>query len=522
MIQNRINAKALLGLVAVLIVVGLSGSLMIPEREPDRVISSRIGDVTWNHEQHARMEDVASCKVCHHKEREGTAEPRPCSTCHRAEEDHELMIQADLFMAVPAQVYEGEHGPPPRVALHANCIGCHEALEKGPVLCRDCHAPGSAGDHGRVRWSHYAHSRRFGIDAAGGDPHSECVHCHHHDTAAETDGDYRPCNACHLPAEVRGESTATGLEGIGGVADAQRHAQARHGECAECHTESNPENDGRTCKDCHEPWVHDVTRRELPNLEQAIHQRCQECHRPAYRDLTARMPVTCEGCHDADPSWLVHEEIGHVLWSHERHGRYRDLECETCHHQDQPGEPHLACRSCHDSQLFENPSLAEALEERCIGCHREQGHGLDRWDLLATEEPTVEFFQVETAQGAFWWDHHAHALDDSFSCQECHHNLLQADGEYATAHRTSLPWPESARRIQACDQCHGPEGPLEGSPAEGSQAPSLTGALEKVCVECHQRLGGGPQDWEAFFADPEIDWEAILEAASRQRQEAQR
>ncbi len=352
MINKRINAKALLGLASLLILVGGLGALMRPGREPDRTISPRIGAVVWNHEQHARMEEIPNCQVCHHTEREGTTNPRPCSTCHKIETEHDMLIQADLFMDIPEQVYEDEHGPPPRVAFHAKCIGCHEALEEGPVLCRDCHTPSSAGDHGRVTWSHYAHSRKFGIDATEGTAHSECTTCHHHDTDTKTDGDYRPCSACHEPAAVRGESNATGLVGIGGVADVARHESARHSECATCHTETSPENDLRTCKDCHEPWKYDVLKRELPNLEQAIHQRCQECHNAESEEQTDRMPLSCDGCHAADPSWLASEEFGHVLWSHERHGRYRDMECEVCHHQDIPGEPHLACRSCHGSDPY--------------------------------------------------------------------------------------------------------------------------------------------------------------------------
>jgi hypothetical protein len=43
--------------------------------------------------------------------------------------------------------------------------------------------------------------------------------------------------------------------------------------------------------------------------------------------------------------------------------------------------------------------------------------------------------------------------------------------------------------------------------AEGTDAPAFEKAMQKVCLECHQRLEGGPQTWESFFAEPEIDWE---------------
>jgi hypothetical protein len=510
-IAKRINSKALLGVAGLLTLLGIVGALMGPGREPDAVLSARIGDVAWNHEQHARMESIPNCQVCHHQEREGTLQPRPCSECHRVEDDLDLLIQADLFMDLPERVYEGDRGPVPMVAYHAKCIGCHEAMAEGPIICRDCHAPGSAGAHGRVDWNHFVHSRKLGIDAAGGDAHSDCASCHHHDPDAEGDGDYRPCGVCHQPAVVLGQSSATGLTGFADAVEAAQHANAKHGECAVCHLVTNPENDGRTCSDCHQPWEFDLAERELPNLEQAIHERCRDCHHPESETLTDRMPTSCAGCHQPDPSWISDPEIGNILWSHKRHGMYRDLECDACHHQDLPDEPHQACGSCHAAGLFGSPPLRAALSERCIGCHREREAGIETWSHLVTEEPTVEFFEITTEEGSFWWNHHAHALGDSFSCQECHHNILRQDGEYVTTIRTGGGWPDSARAIQSCENCHGETGSVVGSVAGGTEAPTLPAAYRAVCLECHQRLGGGPQSWEEFFVEPEINWEAILE-----------
>jgi len=521
-IKRRIRAKYLFALALMLIAFGAMGALMGPGREPDRKIGARVGDVVWNHEQHARMEDIPNCQVCHHTERAGTTRPRPCSDCHRVEDEHDLLIQADLFMDLVPRKYEGEDGPPPMVAFHAKCIGCHQALEKGPLLCRDCHTPGSSGTHGRVDWNHYVHSRKLGIDAVEGAAHSDCTSCHHHDEEARTDGDYRPCSACHQPAKVLGQTMATGLKGIDGVSDIPRHESARHGECASCHVERNPENDDLSCQDCHEPWTYEVRQREMPNLEEAVHQRCRDCHRPGYSELTKRMPLTCNECHARDPSWLSYPEVGNVLWSHKRHGQYRDMDCTRCHHQDLVDEPHMACSSCHGKDLYENPPLAEALQRVCTECHTERDAGFQTWDKLVTEEPTVEHFAIEAEEGTLWWNHHAHALGDSFSCQECHHNILRRDGEYVTAQRIGRPWPAEAARVQACDGCHGETGPVAGSVAEGSEAPRMLEAYRKVCVECHQRLGGGPQSWEALFATPEIDWERILADPPVPQQEAPR
>ena len=517
MIAKRINSKLLLAIAGFLVLVGVGGSLIGPGREPDQVLAARIGNVGWNHEQHARMEEIPNCQVCHHTEAEGTVNPRPCSDCHRVENDLDRLVQADLFLDRPAPTYEGEHGPPPMIAYHAKCIGCHEAMVEGPVLCRDCHHPGASGSAGRVEWNHFVHSRKLGIDDDGG-ARSDCTSCHHHDDAGATDGEYRPCSACHAPAQILGQANATGLTGFADAVERQQHTAAKHGECATCHTGTNPEFDGRTCADCHQPWQYDLAARELPNLEEAIHAQCQSCHNAL--DATGdRMPITCDGCHDPDPSWLASPDFGHVLWSHERHGKYRDLECTACHHQDLPDEPHVACRNCHETQLFDSPPLAEAYAYRCTVCHRDRKAGLTSWEMMVTEKPTVAWFEITGETDTFWWNHHAHALGDSFSCQECHHNLLRQDGEYVTATRIGRDWPQSAREIQACSNCHGPYGAVAGSIAEGTAARSLTDSYRKACLECHQRLGGGPQSWEEFFEEPEINWDAILTDAPAANEE---
>ena len=32
-------------------------------------------------------------------------------------------------------------------------------------------------------------------------------------------------------------------------------------------------------------------------------------------------------------------------------------------------------------------------------------------------------------------------------------------------------------------------------------------AFREICVTCHQRLGGGPLEWEAFFVKPDLEIE---------------
>ncbi len=507
MASRRIKAELLIGAAVLLVTVGVGGTVLRPDLEPDQTIESSFGDVAWNHEQHARMEDIANCQVCHHQEEPGEANPRSCRTCHKIEDNFDLLVQGDLFMDVVKKEYKDEYGPPPMTSFHASCTGCHVAMNEGPRRCRDCHAPVNSGLHGTVQWDHRTHSRKIFINQDGSDTTHDCVSCHHQDTEAETAADYRPCNACHEPVIAMGLEAATELVGIAGPDGIKKHQDAMHGECASCHTELNPENDLRSCAECHLSWKHDVEQKELPSLEQAVHLRCQECHNQEYEDLNPAMPTSCTDCHQPEPSWLNVPEVGNVLWNHKRHGNYRKLECITCHHQDLPEEPHMACKNCHDTGLYDNPPLQEALTKRCLGCHEEEKTGLDTWDQLVTQEYSVEHFKLETELGTLWWDHHAHAIGDSFACQDCHHSILRKDGEYVTEIRAKKPWTKKEARLQSCRNCHGESGPVADSIAEGTEAPDLEKAMQKVCLECHQRLEGGPQTWESFFAEPEIDWE---------------
>ncbi|RJP73783.1 MAG: hypothetical protein C4524_13945 [Candidatus Zixiibacteriota bacterium] len=67
--------------------------------------------VNFNHKDHAEGYGL-ECIQCHHVE--------ACSDCHREK-------------VVDIQVEES------KVALHENCIGCHQEIESGPRKCDECH-----------------------------------------------------------------------------------------------------------------------------------------------------------------------------------------------------------------------------------------------------------------------------------------------------------------------------------------------------------------------------------------------
>ncbi|HMB69381.1 MAG TPA: cytochrome c3 family protein [bacterium] len=521
--RRRIPLPLLVIGLALSIGIGVAAYLVRPALGPDMVLEARFGNVVWNHEMHARMKDIANCQVCHHQERAGVSDPRPCRDCHRPRNNRDDVVLAAFHgLEEEAPEYGGDHGPPPMTAYHGRCVGCHTAMQAGPVGCRDCHAQEFSGAHGVVRWDHHAHARRYEIPGAG-TLHDRCVSCHHQDGEARAEGDYRACDVCHEPAAVSGLELATGTKS---------HEKAKHGDCARCHLVRNPELDRRTCHDCHGGWTVGAggegdslaaltvagpgpagegdslaalaVEKPRPPLEQAVHQKCTECHRADFVGIPDEdhFPVACNECHEPDPSLLADLDVGLVLWDHDRHARYGEgVTCTKCHHADADVEqPHMACNRCHGTGLYDNPPVAEALRKRCLGCHEEKENGLLSWSAVATDRENVNVYVYEGPDGSFAWNHRDHAVSWSFSCRNCHHGILRKeDGTSVTAAVATAAWTGEAERIQACSNCHGEAGPVEGSPAAGSQAPSYDDAYRKVCLECHVQLGGGPQTWEDYF-----------------------
>ena len=77
-----------------------------------------------DHNEKAMLED--DCSICHHLYedkkliKDESSEDSLCSECH--------------FLK-PAP----ENGTPLRMAFHSRCKECHFELNKGPVLCGECH-----------------------------------------------------------------------------------------------------------------------------------------------------------------------------------------------------------------------------------------------------------------------------------------------------------------------------------------------------------------------------------------------
>jgi len=489
---RQIKIEVLLGTVLVLVGTGAAGILLRPLGEPDQVLKARFGDVVWNHGIHARMKDIGNCTVCHHKERQGVTNPRPCSECHKRPDNRHAVINAGLWGVPPPKPHELEDGttvPFAQEAFHGKCMGCHKAMKKGPAACRDCHAQTFVGDMGQVSWDHRLHARfMYGMD---------CVYCHHQDGEAKTPDEYRPCRECHRDVDTMEKTQMeTGIE---------NHEEFEHLECHACHTVTDPEEGARFCLDCHQkmrPALPEGASKEdhPPSIEEAIHIRCLECHNKDYADLTPGMPAICADCHKPDPSFMDGGTAGPVLWPHERHADFSDFECSECHHPNIPGEPHLACYRCHGSGDYGDiPSLKDALHKRCTECHAERDRAgpSDEEDCHAChsrEEQDLHLYRGRTEEGECWWDHLSHANAFDLSCRECHHNTYMRNRMPFTVCTAFLACPEEANDIQGCRKCHGERGPgplgerLQKEPKEYGHA------MKTACGNCHDELEIGPAD----------------------------
>ena len=71
--------------------------------------------------------------------------------------------------------------------------------------------------------------------------------------------------------------------------------------------------------------------------------------------------------------------------------------------------------------------------------------------------------------------------------------------DYVTAIKTGKNWSAKDGHIQNCKSCHGNRGPKPGSVAVSTNAPAYPGAYQKICTQCHQKLGAGPQAWNEYF-----------------------
>jgi hypothetical protein len=420
MTGRKIQLGLLLAVAGVLIVVGIVGTANRAEGTPDVVIQTRYGGVKWNHELHARLPDF-NCQVCHHDAKTGTTNPAGCNECHKkpGEKPPEGQEKATTAMK----------------AYHAKCIGCHQAVEKGPVTCAECHdraeqagggAKGFQTPYGAVAFDHDRHTGygdcfdchheakeggEFGVcgdchkhpgEKSNGPSgmlayHKNCIECH---VAAQKGP--AGCRECHAKPAAMAEPDVKKLTADDGPETSildhlvdtyppyefnhKEHAEDFTDGCADCHHEVSDVEVVASCRACHN------TKKEsedgIPGLMDAYHKQCRDCHKEADSG-----PTKCQECHPKKRDKAKKFESSNVpgesnlnhlsavykpvAFTHEDHIDYTDS-CEDCHHKGSEVEKYPACRECHNTPFKADGKklgLVDAYHKQCIDCHIEQDSG---------------------------------------------------------------------------------------------------------------------------------------------------
>jgi hypothetical protein len=94
------------------------------------------GLVTFPHAKHVTDYKIA-CGECHHDD---TGKPlelkdgdpvKECVACHT---ETGKLAKADRKLSKSEKIKKYQ-----KEAMHANCVGCHKKMKKGPKKCSDCH-----------------------------------------------------------------------------------------------------------------------------------------------------------------------------------------------------------------------------------------------------------------------------------------------------------------------------------------------------------------------------------------------
>jgi hypothetical protein len=81
----------------------------------------------FDHDAHNEKAKLDNCGDCHHGGKDGkidktaTTEGQPCADCHTES--------------------GGKGVTSLKNAYHRQCVACHEAKSKGPLVCGECHRP---------------------------------------------------------------------------------------------------------------------------------------------------------------------------------------------------------------------------------------------------------------------------------------------------------------------------------------------------------------------------------------------
>jgi hypothetical protein len=320
----------------------------------------------------------------------GTEFRMDCARCHTPEGWGVLRPDTDFDHAETGFELRGAHAG-------AGCRACHQdpVFHRIGVLCADCHTDtahrgelgfdcGRCHDESSWRLSAamlFEHEQtRFPLvgrhalvdceTCHSSTQHNEyvnlpayCVHCHTEDYLASRSPDHAAlglsadCERCHSAFHLfwsQAEFQHPASFPLTGVHDV--------GECAACHTPSNPLPIGSDCFGCHADDYGNAT--------------------PDH--IGGGFPTDCSWCHDPDGFSDV-PAYAHLQSGFSMEGLHGRLPCAACHAAGTYAGLARDCYSCHqyDYENAREPDhIAESLPTQCERCHTPAGwHGTTapRW-----------------------------------------------------------------------------------------------------------------------------------------------
>lgn len=227
--RTRIAVVAALVLAA----LGVTGYAMAGRASRDPRPDSVGFGVAWSHELHARH-PAFNCQSCHHESAPGSTRMEACDGpgCHARGPAHDEGLRWS------------DEAPPARTALHAKCVGCHNAVEQGPTECAGCHE----GNRGTARCGS-CHSDTLAAYSKAGHAAVPCSACHTKlsgDDVAETGthrghvpsaGDRESCLGCHGQERDLAGFPERPFEVTGSHAELPDPASSN---CQDCHAPHSP------------------------------------------------------------------------------------------------------------------------------------------------------------------------------------------------------------------------------------------------------------------------------------------
>lgn len=357
------------------------------ERQTPLLVANR--EMRFNYSLHYRHVTASKekCEDCHHvyDEKQGKlvyqkGAEDACSACHKTVAENDETTLSD--------------------AVHRNCINCHiakqsEGEKAGPQFCVGCHGAKEQAKFGKfkdvpppdrdqpealwiasegsttgaVPFDHKLHERQ--VDS--------CSSCHHESIGK--------CSACHkqLPhSKGGGISLSQAFHDPNSTLSCVgcHRENSNRGECAGCHHMLATPPSQAACDLCHNgPLPEKLDRSSSPMTLLADRELS------ALPDVSERFPeeIEIESLTDRyQPAKFPHRKIvaaldevvrGNQLAEH-FHQTTETL-CTGCHHNNPPGDPVPACRSCHGDENYPQkdlPDLTAAYHRQCIGCHQAIGH----------------------------------------------------------------------------------------------------------------------------------------------------